>query len=280
MNNTDVRLLQQQLSLLHCDPGPVDGVPGRRTQAATRLFQRDHGLLSDGIAGPITRHALALAIREMEEAGQDRGVIKGHALSPARRDRRLTGALLKEFVTRCSYPWDETGHVNLVGLRGWVNGLPVPNEPDAYNDTILLVSQTASGLRAVRFRASVDPGRLREPNPRGTAHLLPGSYLYRLGLHRGRETALVQAGEVRVRRYIDDDPEGLAPFEESGWFGINIHRGGLSPRVGSWSAGCQIVHGTQWPSFIAALQRAADEGQQLFHYHLIEGRDVQAYLQT
>lgn len=50
--------LQQRLELLGYDPGPIDGVPGRRTIAAVKAFQEDAGLTVDGIVGPKTLAAL------------------------------------------------------------------------------------------------------------------------------------------------------------------------------------------------------------------------------
>ncbi len=50
--------LQRRLRDLGYDPGPVDGVFGPRTEAAVRTFQRDAGLVPDGIVGRRTRAAL------------------------------------------------------------------------------------------------------------------------------------------------------------------------------------------------------------------------------
>lgn len=52
------RLIQERLKELDYDPGPVDGVRGRRTIAAIRRFQADKGLIVDGIVGPATRGRL------------------------------------------------------------------------------------------------------------------------------------------------------------------------------------------------------------------------------
>lgn len=46
--------LQERLSMLGYQVGPADGIFGPKTQAGVRLFQKEHGLTVDGIAGPNT----------------------------------------------------------------------------------------------------------------------------------------------------------------------------------------------------------------------------------
>ncbi|KTQ84203.1 hypothetical protein NS226_21845 [Aureimonas ureilytica] len=52
------KIIQERLNELGYDPGPIDGVRGRRTIAAIRQFQTDKGLMVDGIVGPATRGKL------------------------------------------------------------------------------------------------------------------------------------------------------------------------------------------------------------------------------
>ncbi len=54
----DVAALQERLLELGFDTGRVDGVFGVRTETALRGFQREYGLVSDGVCGPATLRAL------------------------------------------------------------------------------------------------------------------------------------------------------------------------------------------------------------------------------
>jgi len=54
----DVAALQERLAELGFDTGRVDGVFGHQTEAALKAFQREYGLVSDGVCGPATLRAL------------------------------------------------------------------------------------------------------------------------------------------------------------------------------------------------------------------------------
>jgi len=54
----NMREVQRKLAQYGYDPGPIDGVRGRRTINAVKQFQRDRGLENDGIVGPKTEAAL------------------------------------------------------------------------------------------------------------------------------------------------------------------------------------------------------------------------------
>jgi hypothetical protein len=57
-NLTSIFWLQQRLNLYGASL-VVDGRPGPHTTAAVKIYQSGHGLKADGIAGPLTRLALA-----------------------------------------------------------------------------------------------------------------------------------------------------------------------------------------------------------------------------
>lgn len=63
----DTRELQERLTALGYAPGPIDGLPGKQTRAATVAFQRAAGLYPDGIAGPKTEAALAVEMARLRE---------------------------------------------------------------------------------------------------------------------------------------------------------------------------------------------------------------------
>ncbi len=156
----------------------------------------------------------------------------------------------------------EVGRINLVGVRGHKSGREVENDPDLYNDTIYLVEPTGV-IHA--FTASVDPGIVKNPNPKGIAKLVRGQYLFRKGLHKSKNPALRQAEKVKIYRIDPKTRETL--LIEVGWYGINIHSAGWGQHVGDWSHGCQVVHGSQWDEFWALID---ESGQDKLHYTLLE----------
>ena len=86
------------------------------------------------------------------------------------------------------------------------------------------------------------------------ATLKPGAwFVHKFALHKGKYMALCQrAGNVTVIR------DGNPPYEDTGSFGINIHRGGYNTTS---SEGCQTIHPGQWDSFI---QLAEDQAQRYY----------------
>jgi lysozyme len=149
---------------------------------------------------------------------------------------------------------DRSRHPFVVaGIRGYYRnllGAPGVNDRGLYDDALFL----SSPLGFASYNGNTDPSRVRKGRGtgagKGMAVLQPGLWLaHRFGLHRGKYLALVQTGgPVTVLR--DGDP----PYPDSGLFGINIHRGGWNTTS---SLGCQTVHPSQWPAFIALARDLA-----------------------
>jgi len=150
------------------------------------------------------------------------------------------------------------GPVVIVGIRGYYKdtmGVPKVNDIGIYDDALFISAPDCF----VAFNANTDPS-VAKP---GVACLKPGVWSYKVGIHGlnkppdKRYTALVQAKEVTVIRDGDfpgspirHTVEGIK-HEDTGMFGINIHRGGYNTTS---SLGCQTIYPKQWDSFIATVQ--------------------------
>ncbi len=291
----DTLALQRELHTLGYNPGLPDGVMGPRTRSALIAFQRDNGVVPDGIPGQKTAAALARELWRYRKLSREQVVQARLLLQTRGDDLGISGVQLRELVQEREYPWSNVnGWVNLVGLRGFTGDRANGNTFDRYNDTLILAlnepgkhDEDLPNIRLYQFTASVDPGLLKKPKPEGVAHLLPGHYRYRLGLHHQREEALVQAARVTIARFFDplqpqpgqqaseSKNQPRLPKRETGWFGIHIHRGGMGLKVGEWSAGCQVIQGNQWPLFLSLVKEAGNAGQQEFGYTLLNGAAVQ-----
>jgi len=81
------------------DPGPADGLKGRRTTDAIKAFQRDKSLMVDGFAGPNTVAALGIKVSSVK-------LVKG------------TGKGIKNIVVHCTAT-REGMDVDAATIRGW-----------------------------------------------------------------------------------------------------------------------------------------------------------------
>lgn len=164
----------------------------------------------------------------------------------------------------------------VVAIRGYYlnsMGNPSKNDRGIYDDAFFVVeriNEPVSNWIVRRYNGNTDPSLHRE----GIANLAPGNWRYKIGIHglskpKSRQYwACVQAAPVTVVR------DGGAT--ETGYFGINIHRGGSS---GTSSLGCQTIPPTQWPSFYADISRCIrDYKQKDFYLVLIDENDRRKYL--
>jgi hypothetical protein len=137
----------------------------------------------------------------------------------------------------------------LVGIRAYYRdtmGAVGRNDRGIYDDAFALVGP---GFFRT-FNGNTDPSRYRKGvgagAGKGMACLKPGFYRsHTFGLHKGYEALIQTGGEVTVWR------DGEPVYVDTGFFGINIHRGGQTT---TGSEGCQTIPPDQWPAFIAAAQ--------------------------
>jgi len=165
---------------------------------------------------------------------------------------RLSSSALRQRLA--VYSLDrETHPLVVIGIRGYylnTLGQSGKNDRNIYDDAIFIDSPSVTAS----FNANTDPSAYRKGKgvgaAKGMASLKPGLWMaHKFGLHKGKYLALVQRlGEVTVVR--DGDPD----YEDTGFFGINIHKGGFN---GTNSEGCQTIYPSQWESFITLAQDQA-----------------------
>lgn len=94
---------------------------------------------------------------------------------------------------------------------------------------------------------------------------------WQIGNHKGLHPALIQVRPVTVFRDFDkDDKSEEIGAEDTGLFGINIHRANataISKIVDKWSAGCQVIPDPKMMDFI--LDKCKESGQKFFTYTLL-----------
>jgi hypothetical protein len=151
----------------------------------------------------------------------------------------------------------EKNPIVVVGLRGYYKnsmGAPEVNDRGIYDDAIFIDTPAAT----IAFNGNTDPSRVRKGRGtgslKGMASLKCGVWhVHRFDKHNGQYLALCQRnGPVTVLR--DGDP----PYDDTGMFGINIHRGSFN---GTSSLGCQTIHPSQWDGFIST---AVDQAKRFF----------------
>jgi hypothetical protein len=170
--------------------------------------------------------------------------------------------------------------LNIVGLRS------KHTAGNSFDDEIHVFYNTPEGRWNYHaYKATTDPGTFWLNNPsyeRGTAILAQGQYknAYAIGLHRGLYKALKQVKPVRVIR--DYDRDALLDFnngvEETGTFGINIHRAestGTTKYINKYSAGCQVFQdASDFDEFMQLCEQHRLRYTNSFTYTLIDFRAV------
>ena len=134
----------------------------------------------------------------------------------------------------------------IIGIRGYYKrtmGNPARNDRAIYDDAIFLVTDTEFH----GFNANCDPSRYKK----GIASLKPGVWpCYKFDIHGGKVDQYPAICQRKGKVTIVRDEVG----EDTGMFGINIHRGG---NIGTSSEGCQTVPPSQWTRFYSTAERLA-----------------------
>lgn len=172
--------------------------------------------------------------------------------------------------------YDKPYQLNIVGRR---NDSTVPNK---FDDLLYAFWKNDKGdWEGKYFTTTTDPGTYYLKNPLsnlGTAILKQGQYVdtYGIGKHKGQYEALVQLKPVMVIR--DYDRNAILDFnngrEETGLFGINIHKAGKDSKdVDTWSAGCQVFQKSDdFNDFMELARKHRNLYGNKFTYTLLDDR--------
>lgn len=180
------------------------------------------------------------------------------------------------------YKWYEGAYnLNIIGIRD-----DTTNSVTNKFDDIIVIDYNRNVINKrnrVMYAMTSEPGKTyMTNNTKPTAILVPGQYVscYKLGLHKGKYKALVQAKPVKVYRdgnkdlVYDMDPSTI----ERGTFGINIHRASQKytvTLVNDFSAGCQVIQNpVEYNTFIYLCEKQKELYGNTFTYTLINLSDL------
>lgn len=210
--------------------------------------------------------------------------------------RRLIRAVNSRIIEKClnvdfdrtlqskDYAYFTKGdyNLNLIGVRSKDDANGIKN---TFNDAFIIEYKVNGQWYSKIFPCTTDPGiyYLKEKllSSKGCAILKPNQYrsTYKLGLHQGKYKALVQSKNVTVYRDKNKDDKLDYVNEESGMFGINIHKAGEeSKQVDKWSAGCQVLAiKKNFDELIDLCEKSSAIYGNNFTYTLIEEKDLIYY---
>jgi len=172
---------------------------------------------------------------------------------------------------------DVQDSVALLGIRGYYRdamGVVGKNDRKIYDDAIFIISPNTH----TSFNANTDPcgegwnANISPPKPYAT--LKPGVWNFEQGWHKRNKPG----GHKALRQPVDfpftvlrDAAKGQPSYEESGYFAINLHRGG------EWSTssyGCQTIVASQWEAFVSLVYSEMKRyNQKIIKYLLIAAEE-------
>jgi len=166
------------------------------------------------------------------------------------------------------------------------DGVLNDDAPNKFNDVRMVMSfaEEKPIIKGI-WQATTEPGKLytvRPVNHKGAARIKFGQYeAWQVGMHRGNHEALVQTGgPVTVCRDLNKDYEREGDKEDTGYFGINQHRGydSASDDIGSASAGCFVGRTKkghrEFMVLVKSDSRYKSDPKFIFRTTILDGRDV------
>ncbi len=171
-------------------------------------------------------------------------------------------------------------NLNIVGIRA------TNPQVNKFNDLMCVFWKYEGHWSIYKMECTTLPGLyyLENPmNPAGCAILKPGQYksTYCVDKHNSKYDALCQRlGEVTVYRDDDRDTQYdmLEGTEQTGYFGINIHRASAYQElddVNKNSAGCQVIQNPdEFEIHMDIVKKAAELWGNSFTYTLINEKDL------
>lgn len=174
-------------------------------------------------------------------------------------------------------------NLNIIGVRS----KEIDQIRDEFNDILIVLYKNNRG-DWTNFICSVttDPSLyyLKNPmNKEGTAILVPNQYrgAFKLGLHKGKYEALVQAKALKVYRdknrdsILDYNPSDIVEQEN---IGINIHgpyKDVVLENIEKYSAGCTVFNNYQmYRDFINLCKQSSKIYGNSFTYTLLKEEDL------
>jgi peptidoglycan hydrolase-like protein with peptidoglycan-binding domain len=265
-NNEFVKKLQVALGV------EAIGNFGPKTEEALKAWQTKNGVVSDGIAGPLTLTKLGIEVPAQAPS------TSANTPSPSTGSKYSREAIEKAVKAK-GYKWFEENMVlNIVGVRNSATGQKVTN---VFDDKLTISFKENGEWKYFEWSNTTDPGTkgVKEyHNVAGVARLVEGQYLNSnaLGLHQGKYEALKQNKPVKVFRDANKDLTYDESKIQEGVFGINIHKAGAdSTYVENWSEGCQVFkRSADFDAFMVMCRKSATINGKSFTYTLLNSNDI------
>lgn len=189
---------------------------------------------------------------------------------------------IRSFFASRGYEFFDRGdyNLNIVGVRTLIN-----ENSNKFNDRLLLIFKRKGLWQLASYHVTTDAGVYYRQNPLNTKGclILPegqNKSAWKLGWHKGKYEALVQARPIEVYRdanmdtKLDFDPKSM----DEGLFGVNFHHagaGGDLATIDRHSAGCQVFRDVgDFDEFMTLCRRSAQLHGETFTYTLITSGDL------